>query len=598
MGPRVRLLLLAVLFALVACRRHRRVVVIHDPNYGTLDAHVFGAEELAEDVAFVRARLASPEALPPKLAMTLVGRRVFLTLYGPNDPVVATGLGPTLGAALAAAADDARRGLTNVDLGSVRVLLDVTTGRTKGVSEVAPEDLGREGFLVSRDPAHVGWVTPAELLHAGLLLGEDKPALDEKGVEQRLVTRLGGPCPTCARSRFSTVSVVEARPSGPLRTLVRGRLPRPAEMDVPELRRRIALAATHLAGLVDEKGHYSYLYDPIRDRDDTSDYSVIRHAGATHSLFEAYEELRDPAILAAGERALGWLDRKLSVDGDKVYLADEDNAYGHIGGTGLALVAFAKHAAVTRDAKYLARMRAMGAFLVGQLDPGGRFLPYFPKGGPTLEEHEVLYYPGEATLGLMRLHALDPRPAWIEAVTRVSARRIGLAYVPPSDEWRDYWFALTIAELYRVTKDPRWTERSWVIADGILRDQDDDEADLARSASFTVMPGASGVSTALEALATQVALARLVGRDEAAMMRHARRAATFIASQQHDDESVFPFKNRAKILGGIRGDAWLADVRIDLAQHAMMAWLCVLRVQRDPAFGKMGSPSPLPVVPL
>ena len=588
-----------------ACRRHRAVSLVHDDVYGTLGGKEPTLPELGDDVRFVRARLADGLASPPARATASPGRRVFVGFYVGARRAFATGLGPTLGASLAAAADDARPRLAGWDLRDVRVTLEIAIGRTADAgSPVPPEELGAEGFLVARDPQHVGWVTPTELLSLGLLVGDEKPILDDKRIQKELALRLGAPCPTvdagtaCKRTRFRTLSVVEASPLGPLRKLARGRFARPAELSSEELRRRIGLAADHLAGLVDEHGRYAYLYDPVHDREVDDDYSVIRHAGATHSLFEGYEELKNPAVLAAGLRALDWLDRHLTADQDRLLLADEDNAYGAIGGTGLALVAFAKHAAVTRDSKYLPRLQAMGRFLVKQLGPDGHFLPYQAPTGPKLELHEVLYYPGEAMLGLMRLYALDPRKEWLEAVERAAAYRLATPYTPKSDAWRDYWYALTLAELHRTTKDARWSSRAAFIATGIMGDQDDDEEDLAGSASFTMMPGASGLSTALEALTTEIALARFAGVDDAVMMVHARRAATLIAAEQHDAEGSFSFPNPKKALGGIRGDPWSHVVRIDLAQHAMMAFLCLLRVQRDPAFGKVGAPSPLLVTPL
>lgn len=604
--PAVRAFALTTLVVLApACRRHRAPSLVHDEIYGTLGGKEPTLVELDEDVRFVRARLQDGLASPPAQATARAGRRVFVGIYAGARRAFATGLGPTLGASLAAAADEVRPRLTGFDLREARVTLDVALARVRDSGgPVPPEQLGAEGFLVARDPQHVGWVTSTELLSLGLLVGDDKPDLDAKALARELDQRLGVPCPVgdagsgCQRTRFRALSVVETRPLGPVRPLSRGRFARPATLSNDELRRRIGLAADHLAGLVDDKGRYAYLYDPVHDREVADDYSVIRHAGATHSLFEGYEELRNPEVLAAGLRALGWLDRHLTADQDRLLLADEDNAYGAIGGTGLALVAFAKHAAVTRDPRYLPRLQAMGRFLVHQLGPDGHFLPYQAPSGPKLDEHEVLYYPGEAMLGLMRLYALDPRKEWLEAVERAAAYRLATPYVPKSDAWRDYWYALTLAELHRVTRDPRWSSRAAFIATGIMGDQDDDEDDVAGSASFTMMPGASGLSTALEALATEIALARFAGGDEVAMLAHARRAATLIAAEQHDDEGSFSFPDPKKARGGIRGDPWSHVVRIDLAQHAMMAFLCLLRVQRDPVFGKVGSPSPLPVAPL
>ena len=608
LAPRLLLAVaLALSLATPACRRRavrRAPPVIEDPIYGTLDGRRFTLAELGEAVGFVRARLASPSASPPPSASAVRGRRVFLAVHAGPRVVVSTGLGPTLGASLSAAADDARARLEGLDLGSARLALDVTTARVARPDAGRAEDLGAEGFLRARDAAHVGWVTPGELLQAGLLRGDDGETLAEGPLERRLRLRLGdsraacAEADACARSRFRTFAVVESSPGGPVRPLSRGRLPRPEALDVGALRHRVELAARHLAGLVDDEGRYTYLYDPAGDRTVDDDYSALRHAGATHALFEAYEELRDPLLLAAGERALGWLDQRLGALDDRLYLLDEDDALGAIGGSGLALLAFAKHAAATRDARHLPRMRALGRFLVRQLDAEGRFQPFFAPGAPPLPSSDGLYYPGEAMLGLMRLYALDPRPEWLEAVTRAAGHRLSTPYAHARDEGRDYWFALALAELHRATGEARWADRAFLVADAIMREQDDDEADLRESGSFARMPRASRVSTALEALATAVALARFVRRDEGAMMAHARRATTLVAWHQHDEEGVFAFPAPAKALGGIHGDPWRPDVRVDLAQHGLMALLCVLRATRDPAFGRTGAPSPLGVTPL
>src|SRR5207302_1677703 len=78
--------------------------------------------------------------------------------------------------------------------------------------------------------------------------------------------------------------------------------------------------------------------------------------------------------------------------GDFTYLPDDDNAFSPIGGTGLALIAFSKHAAVTGKTTHLERMRSMARFLVRQLDVQGVFQPYFPPNQQGLEAREVLYY--------------------------------------------------------------------------------------------------------------------------------------------------------------------------------------------------------------
>ncbi len=92
-----------------ACRRHRAVSLVHDDVYGTLGGKEPTLPELGDDVRFVRARLADGLA-----SLTGEGhgeprtpgvRGVLTSVRAARSPL---GSGPTLGASLAAAADDAR----------------------------------------------------------------------------------------------------------------------------------------------------------------------------------------------------------------------------------------------------------------------------------------------------------------------------------------------------------------------------------------------------------------------------------------------------------------------------------------------------------
>jgi hypothetical protein len=596
--------------------------VRRDAALGTLDRVGTSAGELGEDLAYARAVLEGRnDATPPAHARRPAPRRAFLSAFSAGAPPrVTTALAPTLGEALAISAQELRASVRvgGLDTASVRLGLDVVVGRGQATpassAQEAPSlaSLGAGGFAVACADARLGYVLPGELVTRGLIGDEDgEPVLERARFDALLTTRLAGPSAGCRRLRLATTSVVEAgatRPSGgAVVPLVRGRPPRPppASLDAPLLTRRVRLGADYLARALGADGRFVYLYDPRRDAPVDDDYNVIRHAGAADALFEAYEELGDARHLAAGERALGWLDDQLRARGagadaaDEIaWLPSESNALSPIGGTGLALVAFAKHAAVTRSTRYLARMRAMGNFLVRQLAPDGHFEPFFEGGAPRPWSY-VLYYHGEAMLGLMRLYALDRDPRWLDALVRAARHRLATPYEHPREAGRDYWLALSLAELSRATHDAAFSARAFTIAEASMREWDEDEADVRESGgAWSTAPRCSPTATMSEALTATIALARHLGLEESRMLEHARRATSFVLGAQLDEDGVYAARAPNTALGGVHGDPWTDVVRIDDVQHAMMAMLGLLRAVRDPSFGRAGSPSPLGVAPL
>jgi hypothetical protein len=560
-----------LLLSPVSCRRHGETrTLVNDPELGWLGASSPKLAELTDDLAYVRAIARGQVADPPVHAVRARGRRVFVTFHRPHlPPLTTTGLGATLADALSQAAHLHPEGLDAERMNETRIQIDLVSG-ARPFATPTHARLGAVGVWAA--PA---FVLPSEPWLRRMLGEEDGPSLDGDAVDRLLARRdARGP----RRSLFTT-AVVESAAHDRALPLDRGRLARP-NVDPALLRHRIALGAAYLARMTGDDGKLLYLYDLSTDRpvlleSGDDDYSVIRHAGATDALFSAYAELHDETFLAAGNRALAYLDRQLrTVDDARAYLPDEDNAMGTIGGTGLSLIAFAAHASATKDLSRLPRMRALGEFLVQQIGDDGKFRAY-GEGG-----RDVLYYPGEAMLGLLRLHAVTREARWLEAAERVAAWRMRTPYADSRDWFRDFWFSLSLAELHHFTGKPIYAERAVAMAEAQMREQDEDEEDFARSnGAFGDTPRANPTSTMFEALAT----AARVTKDPGRILDHARRAASFVCWQQIDEESAYRARAPERALGGVPGNPWGAEVRIDDAQHAIKAMLALSKALTAPS---------------
>jgi hypothetical protein len=378
---------------------------------------------------------------------------------------------------------------------------------------------------------------------------------------------------------------------------------RPARATVDDMLAAVSLGAEYLVRATAADGRYVYLYHPLDDREDTQ-YGWLRHAGTTYALLEAYEEFATPAFLATAERALGYLAAHMHDDPashGKYVIDTHDEEQQKVGGAGLALLAFAKHAAVTGKRDRLETMRALARFIVKQQAEDGHFrsnVDVERETGKKLKR-EPVYYPGEAALALMRLYALDPQPEYLQTARRAAdwVVQVRDAYVSEDDQEHDHWMSYTYNELYRVTHDGAYLEHAFKIARAIQRKQHRaSDAPGAPDWGGTFYEGqTTPASTRLEAYDADIALSRFAGKSEDWLLGPAQEVACSMLGQQYHPDNAYWLGNPARAVGGVRESLFVPDVRIDYVQHAMSGWLHLARTLRDPAYGKTGVPSQDPV---
>ncbi len=572
-------------------------------DFGDLSTHVVDAAgarayfRLARAIVERRGRAAVPAPDPAP------GRRVFMTLWGAQvAPVVATALGASLADAVAAAADDVASRLPAAPLGPLELDFAESAEAASLESESVTESaVGLYGYVSVGTEGKVGFVLPGEVVQRGLFHRDKGTSTLDERVGPLLGERSGASLADLKVSRvyrFQAAAYVESADRDRVLPVVRGIAQPTSDADPAALLARVRLGADYLVRILSPEGRYAYLYHPIEDREDSA-YGWLRHAGTTYALLEAYEELGNPTYLAKAEQALALLKRKLRDDpaSQGKYLIDNaDEEQQKTGGAGLALLALAKHAAVTGSMTDLETMRALARFIGAQQYVDGHFRSNgdLQTTGDKKLKTEPIYYPGEAALGLLRLEALDPRSAYVETARRVADWVIGVrdAHATEDQQEHDHWMAYALNELYRLTSDRRYLVHALKIAHAILKKQHRAADAPAADWVGSFYQGESTLAaTRLEAYASVIALSRFANEEDAGLLEAAREVGAFLSGQQFDPDNAYWLKNPSKVIGGVRESLYVQDVRIDYVQHAMSAWLHLARLLRDPAYGKTGVPS-------
>ena len=369
---------------------------------------------------------------------------------------------------------------------------------------------------------------------------------------------------------------------------VRGRV---RLVDAPELIDAVRAGADYLVRGMNARGDFSYLVHPGTGSLDPG-YSALRHAGTIYALADAYTETRAHEHIAAAEAAIKAMLPRLTQTPDGAFLSDRENEEQlKVGGGGLALIALVRFTEASGDRSYLETMRSLAKYIVHQQYPDGHYRSNLDvraenDGGASKKKvkKEIWYFPGEATLGLVRLHAIDPDPAWLDAATKAADYTI--ANEKPSIA--NHWLSYALLDLYRFTRKQAYADHAFAIAqnisDGLISPGVADAPD--QIGGIDARGETTPVATRLEATVAIFELARFMGKDDGMLRRLALLMAAFTTGQQLDRRSAYLARDPGKVVGGVRESLLNADIRIDYDQHAMCAWLRLARLLRDPQYGK------------
>ncbi len=221
----------------------------------------------------------------------------------------------------------------------------------------------------------------------------------------------------------------------------------PAETCPPvtaeQVRTTIDEALGWIVDNVGDDGRYLYGYDLEADRVSPS-YNAARHAGVTMSLYQAYEALGDPAILAAADRGLSYMLDRITTHGGWAAWS-EPEADLPVGANGLLLAGLALRRRATTEPVHDDLMRGVARFLVQQQEASGAIRSYWDRSAETpIPDTYGPFATGEAAWALVLTGVEFPDEEWLDAglltVDYIAAERDRaegyLARLP--DHWAAY----------------------------------------------------------------------------------------------------------------------------------------------------------------
>lgn len=367
------------------------------------------------------------------------------------------------------------------------------------------------------------------------------------------------------------VHLVEANGGRGFCELRRGML---ADPDAPvtreRLERSLRAGAAWLMRNQHENGSYNYLFEPERAAFSASD-NLIRQAGTAFAMGAAGWD-------DSARRCIEYLLSKTEyLDAQRALPYIHHSSWDDLGSTALTLLAILH---LHDPARYEDAMLGLGRSILTLQDDCGQLRSAFR--GPAHYDGQS-FFPGEALFALAALYERTRVEEFRNCIEKASA------YYP--EAWRHNkdtafvpWQTHAAFRMYRLTEERSWADFAFEMNDWIVgqmwSEEDSPDPDFVGGIGRP-RPGLS-TATVMEGITEAYALARKVGDGRRAERYRAATvgAAGFLLRLQFKEEEAghLPAESRASAVGGFRLSLTDHALRIDCAQHGMIAMLNMLQL--------------------
>ena len=509
-------------------------------------------------------------AVLPEPFSTPMHREVFVGVYKGGSLATAGAREATLGASLVAAAAGVRKDLVrsgldprDADLGITIDVLNARGSMPTTHPELAPLFLasGVDGVYAERD-GRTTYLLPSAI---------HLEPLDPRKVAGMVRNGEGVSIPGDATAsdtvyRFRTDQTGQRAADAPALPLYRTNYLL-GEVTSDDLRTACILGGRALVATQRASGRFDYYYYPAQDRRYSSrrkrdEYNYLRHAGTTYSLFQLYQATGLDEFADAAENATQWMLRFIRRAPDGSFSYPYYAGQSKLGGAGLALLALVERAEATGKTDQDKTMDELAAFIASMQREDGSFDSYYePNPKRKAKVRTSIYYPGEAILALIRLHALRGRPDALAVAVKGADYLVDKRWdllgiqitIPP-----DAWLMLALSDLYAFHPDAGHADYCLAIGDEMLRGQigDGDTPYADYAGGYVPMPPSiTPAGARMEGITAGYRLRQQIGVPTDAWYEAIRRAARFQVNAQIREPSAFLFPNPARALGVFRNVA-------------------------------------------
>lgn len=362
---------------------------------------------------------------------------------------------------------------------------------------------------------------------------------------------------------------------GPAIPVARGNVD-PGEITAELLADRIYEAGQYLARETNGKGKMTYTYMVESDSVDKG-YNLLRHAGTTYSMLQAYRVRPEAELLEASKRAIGYYRRKMKEDsknpGEWFVL---DGKRAKLGGVGLGLCMMAEMEKVEPGFVDMDIVVGMAKHIERMQLPSGEFKSFYKWSDREVTRRKSIFYSGEAILGLLRVYQITGDEHWLDVAEKgadflVNERwkKLGVRlYVP-----MDAWLLQALEELDRARPDKKRRWYAFQLSESIARRKIMDPATVSPDllgggvSGIKSLPHAATAGAFGEALS---AAARLEARHKPGETRHrtyCMNNASFQLRNQFHTGNNWHVPNPARAMGSFRERVDDSTTRNDHVQH-------------------------------
>ena len=230
------------------------------------------------------------------------------------------------------------------------------------------------------------------------------------------------------------------------------------KQDLPEvIPPIIKKALVYLRKEIDSTGRFNYGYYPAYDYA-LSGYNSVRHLSSLYAWLETDHLVPLGEDLARIEKGLHYAVNELTLEKDG-HLFIKDNGRESLslklGAQAMALIALAKYTEISGDRQFVPTMeRFIQTIADYYVDDLGNTTHILAEDLSVKKQFEIVYYDGEAVLGLLRAYAQTKKAEHLELAQRLFNQLIEKGY----QKYHDHWLSYATNEILLYTDDERYYE--------------------------------------------------------------------------------------------------------------------------------------------